>query len=248
MNQAIKRLKEISRHLKNYNDILCLLGLGSMKEVERADKYSDMDFFLIVEDGKKDVFINDLSWLEVKPLSYKFKNTNDGYKVLFDDGVFGEFAVFEKHEMKNARFSKGLSYYHKDDFDLRLIEPRFEPKAKVIHKDFNIQEALTNLYIGLLRDFRGEKSSAMTFIQGHAYNLIIELFPLVFDEASVEVDGYVYERRIEVRFPDANKFLSTFRQGYQKNKESAKAMLDFLIKYFEVDNKLVDEIHKLLMI
>ena len=70
MNQAIKRLKEISRHLKNYNDILCLLGLGSMKEVERADKYSDMDFFLIVEDGKKDVFINDLSWLEVKPLSY----------------------------------------------------------------------------------------------------------------------------------------------------------------------------------
>lgn len=246
MHKVIKRLNDIGVGLKSYEDVLCLLGLGSMKEIDRADMYSDMDFFLIVEDGKKEQYLNDLSWLEVKPLSYVFKNTPDGYKVLFEDGVFGEFAVFEKHEMKNARFSRGLSYYHRNDFDLNVVEPKFEPKQKIIDKDFNINEALTNIYIGLLRDDRGEKSSAMTFIQGHAYNLVVELFPLVFKESNIHKDGYVFERRIEERFPDAKMLISTFRQGYLKSKASAKALLDFLVEYFDVDNKLVEEINTMI--
>ncbi len=94
--------------------------------------------------------------------------------------MFAEFAVFDEEEMKTARFTGGTVYYHRDDFDLELVKPKFEPKHKEVNVDFNVNEAMTNLYIGLLRDLRGEKSSAMTFIQSYAYGLVIELFPKVF--------------------------------------------------------------------
>ena len=247
MNKVYQRMIELKDHVSKIKEVRCLLGLGSISNLDRLDDFSDIDFFLIVENGQKEKYINDLSWLEVKPLVYTFKNTKDGYKALFHDGIFAEFAVFDEEEMKTARFTGGTVYYHKDDFDLEIVKPKFEPKFKEVNVNFNVNEALTNLYIGLLRDLRGEKSSAMTFIQSYAYGLVIELFPKVFDEEIIDVDPYVFERRIESRFPSQRNLLMSMRQGIEKNQESAKSILYFLDKHFEVNKDFHEHIQRLIV-
>ncbi|PKK87575.1 MAG: hypothetical protein CVV63_00580, partial [Tenericutes bacterium HGW-Tenericutes-8] len=97
---AYDTLVEMGKRFESDPHICCLLGLGSMSELSRMDAYSDMDFFLIVEDGFKEAYINDLSWFG-KDIVFSFQNTKDGHKVLFADGVFAEFAVFIKSEMPN---------------------------------------------------------------------------------------------------------------------------------------------------
>ena len=68
-------------------------GLGRA-ELGRLDDYSDLDFFVVVEPGHKLNFIQQLDWLTVPALiAYAFRNTTDGYKVLYEDGVFCEFAA-----------------------------------------------------------------------------------------------------------------------------------------------------------
>jgi hypothetical protein len=247
MNKVLKRMQELASHVSEIKEVRCLLGLGSIANHNRLDEYSDIDFFLIVENGHKHRFMDKLDWLEVKPLVYTFQNTKDGYKAMYDDGIFAEFAVFDEEEMKTARFTGGKVFYHKDDFDLELIKPKFEPKQKEVDITFNVNEAMTNLYIGLLRGLRGEKSSAMSFIQSYAYGLSIELFPKVFEETKLEVDPYVFERRIESRFPKQKELLASMRQGIKHNHASAKIILDFLNQHFEVNKDFYNQINDLIL-
>ena len=52
----LKRLDEIGRSLKKTGKALALLGLGSVGvELDRIDDYSDLDFFVIVKDGEKNI-------------------------------------------------------------------------------------------------------------------------------------------------------------------------------------------------
>lgn len=246
MNKSIQRMEKLAEKLKNYKDAKCLLGLGSMSQVKRADAYSDMDFFLIVKDGSKDTFINDLKWLAVQPIIYSFKNSNDGYKVMYQDGVYAEFAVFTEKEIVDAHFTKGIIYYKTNDFDVTLVNPNHSPKKRVVDIHFNVNEALTNIYVGLLRLKRGEVSNASTFIQVYAYNLILPLFESIFKKDDLFEDPYQFERRIEFRFKESVSLLKDFRQGYLKNVESAQAMLDFLDKHFDVNESFVSQIRQLI--
>lgn len=239
-------MQDLTSRVSSYPEVLCLLGLGSMAQIDRLDQYSDMDFFLIVKQESKQTFLHDLTWLSIKPIVFSFQNTVDGYKVLFSDGTFAEFAIFTENEMKTANFSKGVIYYKKEGFDESLVEPRFEPQPKKINIEFNINEALSNIYIGLKRDHRRERSSATTFIQVYAYQLIIELFPHLFEETKIHQDLYVFERRIEQRFPHHTSLLESFRQGYTRNKASASAMLNFLKEHFNLNPYMVKEIEKML--
>jgi len=98
----LKRLDEIGQSLEQSPHALALIGLGSVGlELYRLDDYSDLDFFVIVEPGYKHAFINDLDWLsKLCPIAYCFLNSVDGYKLLFTDGIFCEFAVFEPDVQK----------------------------------------------------------------------------------------------------------------------------------------------------
>ncbi len=247
MNPLIQRMNEISNHLKQFKEVKCLLGLGSLSEVSRLDEYSDLDFFLIVENDYKEKYIDDLSWLRVKPIVFQFKNSNDGHKILYEDGIYAEFAVFTAAEIIQAKFSEGRVYYNTEDFDLDLIRPRHTPLVKPVNIEYHVNEALTNLFIGLKRMQRGELSNATTFIQVYAYNLVIPLLERVYEKNNIEnIDLYVYERRIEKHFPNVEKLLSNMRQGYLNNKESAKAILDFLTTNFKTNDQIVSNIRKML--
>lgn len=248
MNKVLNRMEQLAAHVAKIKEVRCLLGLGSISSHDRLDNFSDIDFFLIVETGHKKRFMDKLDWLEVKPLVYTFQNTKDGYKAMYHDGIFAEFAIFDEEEIKTARFTGGKVFYQKDDFDLDLIKPKFEPKHREVDVNFNVNEALTNLYIGLLRDLRGEKSSAMSFIQSYAYGLSIELFPKVFDEETLEVDPYVFERRIEARFPNQKELLKSMRLGINHNQLSAKNILYFLNNHFEINKDFYNQILKMIKV
>ena len=55
----LTRLDEIGHSLEKSGHALALLGLGSVGlELDRIDAYSDLDFFVIVEQGYKLTYIN----------------------------------------------------------------------------------------------------------------------------------------------------------------------------------------------
>jgi lincosamide nucleotidyltransferase B/F len=235
--QLLARLDAIGESLKNTGDALALLGLGSVGvETARLDAYSDLDFFAIVKTGCKQWFIDDLGWLSViHPVVYTFRNTVDGYKLLFEDDIFCEFAVFEPQELAAIPFAGGRVVWQDASFDASLTAPRSQPTHAERSLEFSLEEALTNLYVGLGRFWRGEKLSAARFIQQYAVDHILTLSQYIEAEQPAYKDVFNPERRYEERFPGAAAHLPGFIQGYYRSPESARAILTFLDQHFAVN-------------
>ncbi|MGL4338661.1 MAG: hypothetical protein ACRCST_17370, partial [Turicibacter sp.] len=125
----LKRLDEIGVSLSQCEGAQALLGLGSVGlEQDRIDDYSDLDFFVICEAGYKVRFIENVDWLEdCFPISFIHKNTVDGYKLLFADGVFCECAVFETEELKAIKFTDPRIVWHANGFDVAISKPQCAP-------------------------------------------------------------------------------------------------------------------------
>jgi hypothetical protein len=243
-----RRLEEIGHSLERSRHALALIGLGSVGlELDRLDAYSDLDFFVIVEAGYKRVYIDSLDWLsDVHPVTYSFLNTDDGYKLLFEDGIFCEFAVFELEELKAIPFAPGRIVWKRADVPETVARPVSPPASHARRsKEWLLGEALTNLFVGLQRDKRGERVSATRFIQGYAVDRLLELVEYIESAEDVHRDLFVNERRFEQRFPGLAHEVSSWMQGYDKNRESALAILSFLEKHFEVDAAMREAIRGL---
>jgi hypothetical protein len=244
----LTRLDEIGQSLAQSGHALALIGLGSVgEELHRLDDYSDLDFFVLVETGYKRHYIEKLDWLsKLAPIAYYFLNSPDGYKLLFADGIFCEFAVFEPQELEVIPFAPGRIVWKREDAPETVHRPMKEPiRAARREKDFLIGEAITNLYVGMGRDKRGEKLSAMRFIQGYAVDRLVELADYIEPEQNVTRDVFVNERRFEARHPLVARELPSWVQGYERNRESALAILSFLEEHFEVNTAIADAVRKL---
>ncbi len=245
----LERLEAIGRSLENSGHALALIGLGSVGlELERIDQYSDLDFFAIVEDGYKLRYIENLDWLgNVAPVAYHFQNTKDGHKLLFEDGIFCEFAVFELHELEYIPFSRGRIVwkqpYIEDSIAVPALKNSSSPKPNV---EWQVGEALTNLLIGLKRYRRGEKLSGSRFVQKHALNRVLDLAKWVEAENPYFKDPFSIERHFERRFPAVAERLPHFAQGYERTRESSLAILEFLEQHFEVNAAIAREIRSLI--
>ena len=247
-NALLKRLDEIGASLSKSGHALALIGLGSVgEELHRLDEYSDLDFFAIVESGYKQLYIENLDWLsKIAPISYHFLNTPDGYKLLFADGIFCEFAVFEPKELQEIPFSPGRIIWKCDEAPETLNRSSKEPvPTKRRNKEFLVGEAITNLYVGMGRDKRGEKLSAMRFIQSYAVDRLLELAEHIEPEQNVTRDIFANERRFESRHPELAHELSSWMQGYERNRESVLAILSFLEKHFAVNEAMANAIRQL---
>ena len=63
MEFLLRRLDDIGQSIAESDDAQALIGLGSVGlELERLDSHSDLDFFVIVDDGFKAPYLNDLAW------------------------------------------------------------------------------------------------------------------------------------------------------------------------------------------
>jgi hypothetical protein len=245
--QLLQRLDAIGESLKASGNALALLGLGSVgTETARLDAYSDLDFFAIVREGFKTHYIDNLDWLsKVQPITYAFRNTDDGYKVLFEDDIFCEFAVFELQELAHIPFSAGRIIWKADDFDESLCVPQPSTPPTPKPTEFHLGEALTNLYVGMGRYHRGEKLSAARFIQNYAVDHILQLTEQIEMAQFVFIDQYNPERRFEKRFPNIAAHLPSFVQGYDRSPQSALAILEFLEVHFVVNPAIAAHIRDL---
>jgi lincosamide nucleotidyltransferase B/F len=246
--KLLNRLEAIGQSLEKSNHALALIGLGSVgTELERLDEYSDLDFFAIVEDGHKAHYIQDLSWLsDIAPVAYQFQNTVDGYKLLYTDGIFCEFAVFELHELRDIPFASGRIVWKKPHIDDAIAIPtRKNSPSSTINVEWQLGEALTNLLIGLKRFRRGEKLSGSRFVQHYALDRVLELASRLEPEQPHFKDEFVNERRFEQRFPKTAAHLLNFAQGYERTPESALVILEFLEQHFDVNATIAKEIRAL---
>jgi lincosamide nucleotidyltransferase B/F len=244
----LQRLEAVGASLANFRGAAALIGMGSVGlELERLDAWSDLDFFVIVENGEKQGFINDLDWLEaVHPVAFAFKNTPDGYKVLFADGIFCEFAVFEPQEIHAVAYSPGRVVWSRSQEFKQFAVPSLEPPLlELPSQDWLLGEALTNLLVGLLRLKRGEKLSAARFIQQYAVDRVVDLVPYFETEQPFRQDPFARERRFEQRFPALAGVLPDFIQGYERSAQSALAILEFLQDHFLVNAVLAAKIKQL---
>jgi lincosamide nucleotidyltransferase B/F len=247
--QLLARLDQIGQSLEHSGKGVALIGLGSVGiELDRLDEYSDLDFYAIVAEGYKKQFIENLDWLnEICPIAYCFQNSADGYKLLFADGVFCEFAVFEQLELAQVPFAAGRVVWKRPDVDEAIAVPRggLTPPRAPASTEWLVGEALTNLYVGLGRQQRGEKLSALRFIQGYAVDRIMDLAERIWPEQPAWKDQFANERRIEQRFPELARELPNFVQGYDRNIESAQAILAFFERHFDVNPALAQAIRAL---
>lgn len=246
--QLLTRLDEIGRALERTGQALTLIGLGSVGlELERLDEFSDLDFFAIVREGQKGRFIGNLDWLEaVAPVAYAFRNTADGYKLLFGDGIFCEFAVFEPTELAAIPFAPGRIVWKVAEVDEQIAQPAPLPSTpRPATSEWLLGEALTNLYVGLGRYRRGERLSAARFVQQYAVDRVLDLAAQIETEEPAHRDPFAGERRFEARFPGLAHALPQFIQGYDRTPESAGAILAFLEQHFAVNPTLAAEIRRL---
>jgi hypothetical protein len=234
----LSRLNDVGTSLARSSKAVALIGLGSVGiELDRLDEFSDLDFFAIVEPGYKREFIEQLDWLAtICPIAYFFRNTPDGHKLLFRDGVFCEFAVFEERELPEIPFAAGRIIWKKQGAPDTLALPQ---RVHSVHEnpslEWSLGEALTNLYVGASRFHRGEKLSAMRLIQGYAVDRVLELAQRIATSAPSAGDIFAPERRYEQRHPLMVNELSAFMQGYDRSIESAEAILLFLERHFPVN-------------
>ncbi|MGL4233659.1 MAG: hypothetical protein ACRCWJ_19995, partial [Casimicrobium sp.] len=218
-----ERLNALIRSLESRPDALGLLALGSIgQETERADQWSDLDFFVIVQPGAKKRYLESLDWLAAaRPLAWAFANTVDGYKALMDDGLLCEFAVFEPQEMESIPYAPGRWAWRRSN----ELPDAWQRSTKALPATQSVEwlvgEALSNLLVGLQRFRRGERIAAMRMVQVYALDRLLEIIDLIeAPAASVPRDPFNVDRRFEFRHPHRASLVAECAAGIDATPQS----------------------------
>lgn len=247
------RLASIAHSLEASGHGLALLGLGSVGlETGRLDAWSDLDFFAIVAPGHKASYLDDLGWLAAAgPLIWHYRNTADGHKLLYDDGVFGECAVFEPQELVGIPYAPARVVWRRADVAAATAEAWAQPVCAPptpsrSGTEWLIGEALGNLHVGLQRWWRGERLAGQRLVEVQALGRLIDLLPqLETAVPGVARDPYNAERRLEQRHPAFARLLTDMAQGVARVPASALAQLDWLCAHLRVAPAMAEAIRAL---
>ena len=231
--QKVKEtLETLSLAAQKSPHAMALVGAGSAgAESSRMDDYSDIDFFLIVEDGFSAAFIDDNSWFgSLLPIVFSFRDTEHGNKVLLENGVFLEFAIFTEVELALYGIPGLRTIWSKSGFTL----PDF-PANKISERELSyyVNQALSNLLVGALRLKRGERLAALVMIERHALTNLLTAYRLK-KNLKIE-DPYVIERRAEQAL---GVDFAPLIQGYENLEGSLAEILNFAENNFEVNAEI----------
>ena len=234
---ALARLDALAAGLSHRHDVVAVLGLGSAgTDLHRFDEHSDLDVFVVVDDGAVDALVDDQAWLDpLGPRAFSFRNERNGRKVLLADGLFVEYAVFTVDELARLSFAGARTIWARDDAPADLATcgapPPSPPHDTVA---FHLGEALTNLLVGLHRELRGERLTASRFIQTYAVDRVVSLLALS-GPAPTGSDPFDRTRRVEQVWPPDVLPLADLVPGYRHNVAAASAVLAWLRARHEVD-------------
>lgn len=233
-----KTLKILAKSAENAPHAIALLGAGSAgAEITRIDQYSDIDFFLIVEDGSSQGFINDNSWFgRDLPIVFAFRDTEHGNKALLENGVFLEFAVFTELELSINGIPGLAIIWSKPEFLL----PNLSAKQPTVRElSYYVDQALSNLLIGALRLRRGERLAALAMIEHYALNNLLTAYRIKHN-LKIE-DHFNIERRAE---QSLKVDFASLIHGYERLELSLENILIFSEKNFEVNLSIVKSIRE----
>lgn len=249
MHPTLTRLDDLAAALAEDDDLVAVLGLGSAGvEHNRFDDHSDIDFWLVVSDGSaKQRYLDDPGWLAGfgGSLAYSFVNDPNGRKALMVDGLFLEYAVFTPQELRRLTFTGARVVWQRHGIPLGLEEhPAPSPPTAIDTVEFHVNEALTNLFVGLHRELRGERLTAFRFIQVYAVDRVLALLRLDAGRQWVQPDPFEATRRVEVSVEDVP--LPAMVAGYDHNRVAARATLDWLTGRYDSDPAIVEAVRDLL--
>ena len=120
------------------------------------------------------------------------------------------------------------------------------PVASIDTVEFHVNEALTNLYVGLHRHLRGEDLTAMRFIQVYAVDRVLSLVRLSPASVLDQPDPFEATRRIEMSQPAAALPLADMVPGYDHNLKAARTTLAWLTENYETHPAIVTAIGQLI--
>jgi hypothetical protein len=240
--QLLTRLERLTEVLRQDPDCLGLLALGSAADTTRMDDYSDLDFFVIVKDGTVQRFLSEDTWLSAcAPLAYRFRNTVDGHKALWEDGIYVEYAVFDLSTLAHISYTTGRWCFKRDGIILpdQPHKPLPDPRQSV---DFAYNEALTNLLVGMMRYRRGERMAGARLIQVHAIDRILATLDDPSIPLSPNVDPFSLDRRIEFRHPEITPLLKDVLVDLDKLPQATLALLAYLQARMSIPEAMVQRI------
>ena len=123
-------------------------------------------------------------------LACSFANDPNGRKALLDDGLFLEYAVFTPEQLASLTLAGVPVVSSRDGFDASTLlttePPPTTPRQDTV--EFHLNEALTNLFVGLHRELRGEHLTAMRFIQVYPVDHVLALVRLTSETALAQPD------------------------------------------------------------
>lgn len=235
MHPTLHRLDDLAAHLRADPAVLAVLGLGSAgHQTNRFDDHSDIDFFVVVADqATKQRYLDSIHWLSGfgGHVTYDFVNDPNGRKALFQDGLFVEYAIFTAPELSKIPFHDARVVWSRPTFTLH--ETAAPPAPRIDTIDVHLNEALTNLYVGLHRELRGERLAAMRFIQVYAVDQILALERLNPTTVWSQPDRFEATRRVERADSDRQLPLHQMVPGYRHNGRAAAASLQWLRRSHE---------------
>lgn len=246
--RLLQRLDDIAAAVAERGGVIAVLGLGSVgTDLGRLDDHSDLDFFVVVDDeAAQKRFLAELDWLEVAPVVYSFPNSIHGRKVLWDDGLYAEYAIFTVDDLRAGSFFGARVVWQREDAPDGLAHVgRPLPPSPYDTPEYQVGEALTNLFVGLHRDLRGERLAATRLIQTHAIDRVLTFLDLTGRAAVARQDPFAVERGAERRFSREVLPLAAMVPGYERNAEAALAILEWLEARVEVSPVLACAVREL---
>lgn len=213
--EAYTRLtQELRERLEADPRVLGLVALGSMAQQDyQPDRWSDHDFFVIVE-FEPEAFRSNFTWLpEPERIALAFRETAHGVKVVYEGGHLLEFAVFDQQELNLARVNRYRVLLDRGGIEEALEQIARETRQQIQRNrdgdELLFGQFLTNLLVGAGRHARGERISGRVFIKNYALrHLLVLLERHLSSPRQAVLDNLDPFRRFEVAFPELGRELN----------------------------------------
>lgn len=205
---------------------------GSAADAQRRDEWSDHDFFLIVEDGYAEALRLDLSWLPFQDeIAWAVRESDHGFKVVYDSGQVLEFAVFDREELSKSRLNHHEIVFDRADISDAVRSVYTPAPASRYSAQDNLDIFMTLLILGGGRYRRGEVLSAGQFIRSYAVDHLLQAIKKTQEsEKPAARDGLDVYRRVEQEFTELGNEIG--RAIAQDCEAAARDLLDIAQREF----------------
>jgi hypothetical protein len=205
--------------------VVGLVAVGSMADRDYApDEWSDHDFFVITEPGGQETLRIDLDWLpDHDRVALSFRETDHGFKVIYDDGHLLEFAVFDLDEIALAGVNRYRVLLDRGGVEERAASVRREPRTEQ-SDDFLFGMTVASALVAAGRARRGELLTAAFFVTWTLKHLTALLARAVPSTHASILDEFDSLRRFERAYPALGAELAAIVRLAPD--EAAAALLD----------------------